>query len=174
MTEQAYIQALRSVYFQLPNTHRRFSRSDQRLASNLFQRGYSLELVRYALLLTSARRLACNPAEPPLCPRCVLFTTSCRSWTKSVRSRFLLATSNTWKRNSDRPSRGLLPNRQTLSKPALAQKTAFPDARQQPSHRWCTSIRSLHACCNRPFSTGNRICQLGEPKHPDRPLRSRA
>ena len=68
MTEQAYIQALRSVYLQLPNTHRRFSRSDQRLASNLFQRGFSLELVRSALLLASARRLARNPAEPPLPP----------------------------------------------------------------------------------------------------------
>jgi len=68
MTEQAYIQALRSVYLQLPNTHRRFSRSDRRLASNLFQRGFSLELVRSALLLASARRLARNPAEPPLPP----------------------------------------------------------------------------------------------------------
>ena len=68
MTEQAYIQALRSVYLQLPNTHRRFSRSDRRLASNLFQRGFSLELIRSALLLASARRLARNPAEPPLPP----------------------------------------------------------------------------------------------------------
>ena len=68
MTEQAYIQALRSVYLQLPNTHRRFSRSDQGLASNLFQRGFSLDLVRSALLLASARRLARNPAEPPLPP----------------------------------------------------------------------------------------------------------
>jgi hypothetical protein len=68
MTEQAYIQALRSAYLQLPNTHRRFSRLDRRLASNLFQRGFSLELVRSALLLASARRLARNPAEPPLPP----------------------------------------------------------------------------------------------------------
>jgi len=68
MTEQAYIQALRSVYLQLPNTHRRFSRSDRRLASSLFQRGFSLELVRSALLLASARRLARNPAEPSLPP----------------------------------------------------------------------------------------------------------
>jgi hypothetical protein len=68
MTEQAYIQALRSVYLQLPNTHRRFSCADRRLASNLFQRGFSLELVRSALLLASARRLARNPADPPLPP----------------------------------------------------------------------------------------------------------
>ena len=66
MTEQAYIQALRSVYLQLPNTHRRFSRSDRRLASNLFQRSFSLELVRSALLLASARRLARNPTARAL------------------------------------------------------------------------------------------------------------
>jgi len=68
MTAQSYIQALRSAYLQLPNTHRHFSRLDRRLASNLFQRGFSLELVRSALLLASARRLARNPAEPPLPP----------------------------------------------------------------------------------------------------------
>jgi hypothetical protein len=68
MTEQAYIHAVRSVYLQLPNTHRRFNRSDRRLASSIYQRGFSLELVRSALLLATARRLARNPAEPPLPP----------------------------------------------------------------------------------------------------------
>ena len=68
MTEQAYLQAVRSLYLQLPNTHRRFSRSDRRLASSLYQRGFSLELVRSALLLATARRLARNLAEPPLPP----------------------------------------------------------------------------------------------------------
>ena len=58
MTEQVYIQLLRSVYLQLPNTLRRFSRSDRRLLSSLYQRGFSLELVRSALLLATARRLA--------------------------------------------------------------------------------------------------------------------
>ncbi len=66
MTEQAYIQALRSLYLQLPNTHRRFTRSDGQLASVLYQRGFSFDLVRSALLLASARRLARNPAERPL------------------------------------------------------------------------------------------------------------
>jgi hypothetical protein len=66
MTEQAYIQAVRSVYLQLPNTHRRFNRSDRCLASSFYQRGFSLELVRSALLLATARRLARNPGEPPL------------------------------------------------------------------------------------------------------------
>ena len=68
MTEQAYIYTVCSVYLQLPNTHRRFSRSDRHLASSLYQRGVSLELVRSALLLATARRLARNPAEPPLPP----------------------------------------------------------------------------------------------------------
>jgi hypothetical protein len=68
MTEQAYVQALRSVYLHLPNTHRRFSRSDRHLASTLYQRGFSLDLVRSALLLATARRLPRNLAEPPLPP----------------------------------------------------------------------------------------------------------
>ena len=65
MSEQAYIQALRSLYLQLPNTHRRFRPSDRCLASSLYQRGFSLELVRSALLLATARRLLRNPAQPP-------------------------------------------------------------------------------------------------------------
>jgi hypothetical protein len=68
MTEQAYIQALRSLYLELPNTHRRFNRSDRHLASSLYQRGFSLHLLRSALLLATACRLARNPAEPPLSP----------------------------------------------------------------------------------------------------------
>ena len=68
MTEQAYIHAVRSLYLQLPNTHHHFSRSDRRLASNLFQRGFSLDLVSSALFLATARRLARNPLEPPLPP----------------------------------------------------------------------------------------------------------
>ncbi len=64
MTQQAYILALRSLYLQLPNTHRRFSRSDRHLASILYQRGFSLDLVRSALLLATARRLAHDPAHP--------------------------------------------------------------------------------------------------------------
>jgi len=68
MTELAYVQAVRSLYLQLPNTHRRFNRSDRGLASSLYQRGFSLDLVRSALLLATARRLVRNPAEPPLPP----------------------------------------------------------------------------------------------------------
>lgn len=68
MNEQVYIQAVRSVYLQLPNTHRRFNPSDRRLASSLYQRGFSFELVRSALLLATARRLVRNTVEPPLPP----------------------------------------------------------------------------------------------------------
>ena len=68
MTEQAYIQILRSVYLHLPNTYHHFSRSDRRLASILYQRGFALDLVRSALFLATARRLARNPLEPPLPP----------------------------------------------------------------------------------------------------------
>src|SRR6516225_529390 len=123
MTEQAYIQALRSEYLQLPNTHRRFSRSDQRLASNLFQRGFSLELVRSALLLASARRLARNPAEPPLPPVRSLhyFLPVLDEISSQPLPPGYLEYLEAKLRSA---SRGLLPNRQTLSKPALAQKTA--------------------------------------------------
>src|SRR5215468_2083034 len=68
MTEQAYIQILRSIYLHLPNTYHHFSRSDQRLASTLYQHGLSLDLVRSAWFLATARRLARNPVEPPLPP----------------------------------------------------------------------------------------------------------
>lgn len=64
MNQQAYILAIRSLYLQLPNTHRRFSRSDRHLASILYQRGFSLDLVRSALLLATARRFAHDPAHP--------------------------------------------------------------------------------------------------------------
>lgn len=68
MTEQAYIHAVRSLYLQLPNTHHRFSRSDRLLTSRLYQRGFSFDLLRSALLLATARRLARNPLQPPLPP----------------------------------------------------------------------------------------------------------
>jgi hypothetical protein len=65
MTQQAYIQAIRHLYLQLPNTHRRFSRSDRQLAAALYQRGVSFDLLRSALLLATARRLL-RPTTAPL------------------------------------------------------------------------------------------------------------
>ena len=64
MTQQTYIQAIRHLYLQLPNTHHRFSRSDRQLAAVLHQRGFSFDLVRSALLLATARRLVQDPAHP--------------------------------------------------------------------------------------------------------------
>jgi len=49
---------------QRSSTTRRFNRSDRHLASILYQRGFSLDLVRSALLLATARRLAHDPTHP--------------------------------------------------------------------------------------------------------------
>ena len=68
MTEQTYIRAVRDLYLQLPNTHKRFSRSDRRLASQLYQRHISIDTVRSALLLATARRLCRDPDTPVLPP----------------------------------------------------------------------------------------------------------
>jgi hypothetical protein len=68
VTEQAYVRAVRTVYLQLPNTHRSFSRSDRRLAETLFQRNIPFTVVRSALLLATARRICRDPAAPSLSP----------------------------------------------------------------------------------------------------------
>jgi len=68
LTHHAYVGAVRQLYIQLPNTSGLFSRSDRRLAEELFQRGISLDLLRSAMLLATARRLARNPNKPPLPP----------------------------------------------------------------------------------------------------------
>ncbi len=68
MTERAYVLAIRTVYLQLPNTHPSFSRSDRRLAEDLFRRKIPFDVVRSALLLATARRLCRNPTGPPLSP----------------------------------------------------------------------------------------------------------
>ena len=57
MTQQAYVRALRDLYIRLPQTSRRFSRSDSHLASDLYQRQVPFETVRSALLLTIVNRL---------------------------------------------------------------------------------------------------------------------
>jgi len=68
MTQQSYIRAVRNVYFQLPNTHRSFSRSDRGLASAFYKRGIPFDVVRSALLLATARRLCRDPTATPLPP----------------------------------------------------------------------------------------------------------
>jgi hypothetical protein len=62
------VRAVRSVYLRLPNTHPNFSRSDRRLAEELFQRKIPFDVVRSALLLATARRICRHPAAPPLSP----------------------------------------------------------------------------------------------------------
>ena len=57
MTQQAYVRAVRDLYTQLPQTSKRFSRSDRRLASDLYQRQVSFDTVRSALLLAITNRL---------------------------------------------------------------------------------------------------------------------
>ena len=57
MTQLAYVRAVRDLYISLPQTSRRFSRSDSHLASHLYQRQVPFETVRSALLLTVANRL---------------------------------------------------------------------------------------------------------------------
>ena len=57
MTEHAYVRAVRDLYTRLPHTSGRFSRSDRRLAVDLFQRNIPFDTVRSAMLLAIAHRL---------------------------------------------------------------------------------------------------------------------
>jgi hypothetical protein len=68
MTEQAYVRSVRELFLRLPNTHHRFSSSNRRLAAELFHRHVSLDIVRSALLLATARRICRAPTAPPLPP----------------------------------------------------------------------------------------------------------
>ena len=68
MTQHAYLRAVRELFLQLPHTHKRFSRSDRHLASQLFQRHTSIDTIRAALLLATARRLCRDPGSPVLPP----------------------------------------------------------------------------------------------------------
>jgi hypothetical protein len=66
MTEQAYIRAVQDLYFQMPDTPSRFSRSDRQLAQSLHQRDIPVQIIRSAILLATARRVCRNPNSPPL------------------------------------------------------------------------------------------------------------
>lgn len=68
MTEQDYVRAVHQSYLQMPNTSRRFSRSDRQLAQALHRRGIPIHIIRSALLLATARRVCRNPDSPPLPP----------------------------------------------------------------------------------------------------------
>ena len=66
MTAQEYRRAVRDLY--LLFTSNRLSRYDQRLVDELFSRQVAIDVIRSALILGSARRLARDPKAPPLPP----------------------------------------------------------------------------------------------------------
>jgi hypothetical protein len=63
---KSYVQVLTGFYLRLPETPRRLSRFDRRLALDLFHRQVPLAVVEAALLLASARRACHPPGAPPL------------------------------------------------------------------------------------------------------------
>ena len=68
MTEHAYIRAVRALYLRMPDTHKRLSRGDRHFAVDLYRRHISIDIVRAALLLATARRICRDPAVAPLPP----------------------------------------------------------------------------------------------------------
>ena len=65
---RSYIDAVRQLYVELPNTPCRFSRADRHLAGQLFHRAVPLPVIRSAFLLATARRLVRLISRPPLSP----------------------------------------------------------------------------------------------------------
>ena len=63
---RSYIDAVRLLYLNLPQTSARFSRADRQLAAALFDRHLPLPVIRSAFLLASARRIIRPPDRPPL------------------------------------------------------------------------------------------------------------
>ena len=59
--QNEYITRLLQLYLQQSNTPNRFSRYDRKLAEHLFNQGVSLDEMKAAFLLASARRAARNP-----------------------------------------------------------------------------------------------------------------
>lgn len=66
MTAKQYRRAIGQLYFHF--TSNRLSRYDQRLVDDLFAHNVSIDVVRSALILGSARRLSRDPKAPPLPP----------------------------------------------------------------------------------------------------------
>lgn len=64
----AYRQTLINLYLRLPDTPRRLSRFDLRLARQLWERRVPLPVVEMAFLLASSRRAARRPDAMPLGP----------------------------------------------------------------------------------------------------------
>jgi hypothetical protein len=65
----AFVRAVLDLYLGLPHSAaRRPSRNDRRLAEQLFDRGFALQIVRAAMLLAMARRSQRHTDAPPLTP----------------------------------------------------------------------------------------------------------
>lgn len=67
-SRRSYVGALLDLYARLPDTRRRPTRQDRRLATSLYERGVPFSAVRTALLLAIARRTLRPKDAPPLPP----------------------------------------------------------------------------------------------------------
>lgn len=67
ISQNEYIHRLLQLYLELPDTPNRFSRFDRKLAEHLFNQGVSLDQMKAAFLLASARRAARKPLFNPSC-----------------------------------------------------------------------------------------------------------
>jgi hypothetical protein len=63
-----YVTTVLGLYLGRPETPRRVSRTDRKLALALYQRGVPHSTIEAALLLASARRICRHPQVPPLSP----------------------------------------------------------------------------------------------------------
>ncbi len=63
-----YVANVLDLYLGLPETPIRVSRTDRKLALDLFQRGVLTSTIEAALLLASVRRICRQPNAPPLGP----------------------------------------------------------------------------------------------------------
>jgi len=67
-SKQEYVQKVLQHYLSLPETPKRFSRLDHRLAESLYDQGVREEEMAAAMLLATASRLRRNPQAPALGP----------------------------------------------------------------------------------------------------------
>ena len=63
-----YVRTVLDLYLGLPETPTRVSRTDRKLALDLYQRGVLTSTIEAALLLASVRRICRQPDAPPLGP----------------------------------------------------------------------------------------------------------
>lgn len=61
-----YVTTVLDLYLGLPETPTRVSRTDRKLALDLYQRGVLRSTIEAALLLASVRRICRQPDAPPL------------------------------------------------------------------------------------------------------------